>query len=39
MVALILKMSEPPEPDDAADAIAIALCHLQSRHWRKKVEK
>lgn len=38
MVALILKMPELPEPDDAADAIAIALCHIQSRHWRKKVE-
>lgn len=38
MVALILKMPELPEPDDAADALAIALCHLQSRHWRNKIE-
>lgn len=27
MVQLILKMDETPEPDDAADALAIAICH------------
>lgn len=27
MVATLLKLSEPPKPDDAADAVAIALCH------------
>lgn len=27
MVARILKLSEPPRPDDAADAAAIAICH------------
>ena len=30
MVARILKLSEPPKPADAADAVALALCHL----WR-----
>ncbi len=27
MVRLLLAMSEPPKPDDAADALAIAICH------------
>lgn len=30
MVAQILSLSEPPRPADAADALAIAICHL----WR-----
>jgi crossover junction endodeoxyribonuclease RuvC len=29
MVKLILGMSEAPEPFDAADALAIAICHAQ----------
>lgn len=31
MVKNILKLKQIPKPDDTADAIAIALCHLQSR--------
>lgn len=27
MVMRILRLTEPPKPDDAADALAIALCH------------
>lgn len=30
MVTSILKLPEPPKPDDVADAVAIALCHGQS---------
>ncbi len=30
MVRRILKMPAPPKPDDAADAVAIALCHARS---------
>lgn len=30
MIALLLELASPPRPDDAADAIAIALCHLQT---------
>lgn len=30
MVKTILNLKEIPKPDDAADAIAIALCHIQS---------
>lgn len=29
MVRLILQLERPPHPDDAADALAIALCHSQ----------
>lgn len=31
MVKNILNLKKIPKPDDTADAIAIALCHLQSR--------
>lgn len=29
MVRALLAMSETPEPEDAADALAVALCHMQ----------
>jgi crossover junction endodeoxyribonuclease RuvC len=29
MVRALLGMSETPEPEDAADALAVALCHMQ----------
>ena len=28
MVSLLLGMSEPPEPFDASDALAVAICHV-----------
>ena len=30
MVTSILKMKSPPKPDDAADALALAICHARS---------
>jgi crossover junction endodeoxyribonuclease RuvC len=30
MVTSLLKLKEPPKPDDTADALAIALCHGQA---------
>jgi crossover junction endodeoxyribonuclease RuvC len=27
MVRLLLRLAEPPRPDDAADALAVAICH------------
>lgn len=30
MVKTLLKLPEVPKPDDAADALAIAICHLHS---------
>ncbi len=35
MVKRLLKMKEIPKPDDAADAIAIALCHINTRRFEK----
>lgn len=32
MVGRRLSLKEPPRPADAADALAIAICHLQSLH-------
>lgn len=31
MVTSILKLQKPPKPDDTADAVAIAICHANSR--------
>jgi len=31
MVKTLLKLKEIPKPDDAADALAVAICHLHSR--------
>jgi crossover junction endodeoxyribonuclease RuvC len=32
MVQRILNMDHPPQPMDASDALAVALCHHQQRH-------
>ena len=34
MVTSLLNLPESPKPDDTADAVAIALCHAQSRSSR-----
>jgi crossover junction endodeoxyribonuclease RuvC len=34
MVRLLLGLAEPPEPVDAADALAVAICHLGNRRAR-----
>jgi crossover junction endodeoxyribonuclease RuvC len=31
MVKLMLGLAEPPSPHDAADALAVAICHVHSR--------
>jgi crossover junction endodeoxyribonuclease RuvC len=36
MVRALLAMKETPEPADAADALAVALCHLQAHETRKR---
>src|SRR5215470_8461079 len=38
MVRSVLGMAEMPEPADAADALAVALCHLQSAQFRARYE-
>ena len=35
MVKLMLGMTEVPKPFDAADALAIALCHAQEVHMNE----
>lgn len=36
MVRTLLSLTELPEPCDAADALAVALCHIQADHARAK---
>ena len=36
MVKLILNLKELPQPDDAADALAIAICGLNCKHLCQK---
>jgi len=36
MVRALLSMTETPEPADAADALAVALCHLQAEQVRMR---
>ncbi len=38
MVRLLLNMDEIPKPDDAADALAVAICHLQSNQLQRAIE-
>jgi crossover junction endodeoxyribonuclease RuvC len=33
MVRTLLIMPEIPRPDDAADALAVAICHLNTRRY------
>jgi crossover junction endodeoxyribonuclease RuvC len=35
MVATLLGLSEPPRPDHAADALAVAICHGGSAGMRE----
>jgi len=37
MVRILLGLDAIPQPDDAADAVAVALCHLQSFNLYRKL--
>jgi crossover junction endodeoxyribonuclease RuvC len=37
MVGRLLALPEPPRPDHAADALAVAICHLNHAPLREKV--
>ncbi len=39
MVQTLLNMEALPKPDDAADALAVAICHIQSRAYRSRLEQ
>ena len=34
MVQTLLDLEEAPRPDDAADGVAVALCHIQTAQYR-----
>jgi crossover junction endodeoxyribonuclease RuvC len=38
MVRALLGMNETPEPADAADALAVALCHIQAAQFRARLD-
>jgi len=35
MVKMLLSLKEIPRPDDAADALAVAICHIHSRKFNQ----
>jgi len=37
MVSAILGLKEVPKPDDAADALAIAICHANTTNFEKRI--
>lgn len=37
MVAVLLELPKPPEPHDAADALAVAICHAHQLRFHAKV--
>lgn len=39
MVRALLSMTETPEPTDAADALAVALCHIQIAEGKERSAK
>jgi crossover junction endodeoxyribonuclease RuvC len=39
MVRALLALSEVPEPDDAADALAVAVCHIHSARMRALLDE
>ena len=39
MVKTLLGLKEIPRPDDAADALAVALCHINSSRFNSKIRR
>ena len=39
MVRMLLDLDAPPKPDDAADALAVAICHLHSSRYQSLLEE
>ena len=39
MVKMLLGLDERPKPDDAADALAVAICHLHSSSYKTLMEE
>jgi len=38
MVRMLLRLDDVPRPDDAADAVAVAICHLHSARLRRLMD-
>ena len=39
MVRMLLQLERVPEPDDAADAVAVAVCHVHSARMRALIRE
>lgn len=39
MVQALLSLPEMPKPDDAADALAVAICHLNTQRTEEMIER
>lgn len=39
MVQALLRLSELPKPDDASDALAIAICHLNNSRYQQRLKE
>ena len=39
MVQMLLSLETVPKPDDAADALAVALCHAQHMRWASRLNE
>jgi crossover junction endodeoxyribonuclease RuvC len=37
MVRALLKLAEPPQPYDASDALAVAICHVHTNRFNKSL--
>ncbi|MBN1286277.1 MAG: crossover junction endodeoxyribonuclease RuvC [Anaerolineae bacterium] len=38
MVAALLNLEDIPRPDDAADALAVAICHINTSHFQSLID-
>jgi crossover junction endodeoxyribonuclease RuvC len=39
MVKVLLNLKDLPQPNDAADALAIAICHIHSAKMRQQIQR
>ena len=39
MVAALLDLDAVPQPDDAADALAVAICHINTAHFQRFISQ
>jgi len=37
MIKSVLNLKSIPKPDDTADALTVALCHINSRRYIQKI--